>query len=203
VAEVSTARSGGICPGTGLAPVTGHLSWITLAGPTSFAFMKPISEGDIRRSFVNCSRGEAERMKLPADFAGIPWPDLDFLGWRDQGAPDRAYLIAERDDHLTGITLRATRGHPRNFTARSMCSVCLTTHTAGGVALMTARRAGAAGRQGNSVGQYLCTDLACSLYIRGLRETDADTDLEESLPADEKIIRALANLDAFLDKVRR
>ncbi len=179
------------------------LSWIALAGPTSFAFMKPISEGDIRRSFINCSRGEAERVKLPADFAGLPWPDLDFLGWRDQGAPDRAYLIAERDDHLVGITLRATSGHPRNFTARSMCSVCLTTHTAGGVALMTGRRAGEAGRTGNSVGQYLCTDLACSLYIRGLKDTDADNDLGESLSTDEKIGRALANLDAFLDKIAR
>jgi hypothetical protein len=53
--------------------------------------------------------------------------------------------------------------------------------TAGGVTLMTARRAGPDGRQGNSVGQYLCTDLACSLYARGLRAPAAGADLDESL----------------------
>jgi FBP C-terminal treble-clef zinc-finger len=163
--------------------------------------MKPLAEHDIRRSFINCSRGEASRVRLPADLADIPWPELDFLGWRDPGAPDRAYLIAEHDGGLTGITLRAVTGRPRNFAVRSMCSVCLTMHTAGGVTLMTARRTGEAGRKGDSVGQYLCTDLACSLYLRGRIVSAAGADLDESLSLDDKIARARANLDSFLDKV--
>jgi len=35
--------------------------------------------------------------------------------------------------------------------------------------LFVASRAGAAGKNGNTVGTYICSDLACSLYIRGLR----------------------------------
>ena len=164
--------------------------------------MQPLAERDIRRSFVNCSKGEAERVNLPAGLAGLPWADLDFLGWRDPGALERAYLVAERDGELTGVTLRAPApGARRSFTSRSMCSLCLTMRTASRVALMTARRTGAAGRQGNSVGQYLCTDLACSLYVRGRKDPAVRTEQDEYIARDDKIARMLANLGAFLEKV--
>jgi FBP C-terminal treble-clef zinc-finger len=166
--------------------------------------MKPITESDIRRSFVNCSKGEAKRLGVPKDLEEQPWDDLDFLGWRDPGAPERGYLVAERHDgSLAGITLRATAGASRGFTSRSICSLCLTTHTSRGVALMTARRTGEAGRQGNTVGQYLCTDLACSLYTRGKKQTAAGTELDETLSVDEKIARTQLNLTAFIDKVTK
>ncbi|GAA4064158.1 FBP domain-containing protein [Actinomadura miaoliensis] len=165
--------------------------------------MEPLTEHDIRTSFVNCSKGEAKRLGLPKDFADLPWDDLDFLGWRDPGAPERAYLVAPRNGRLLGISLRVTSSSSRGFTSRSMCSVCLTTRTAGGVALMTARRTGDAGRQGNSVGQYLCGDLDCSLYVRGKKESVARGGLSESLTLDEKLARVQANLDAFIEKVVR
>lgn len=163
--------------------------------------MRPVTEHDIRTSFVNCSKGEAKRLGLPKDLADYPWEDLDFLGWRDPGAPERAYVVAERDDSLMGIALRVTSGASRAFTTRSMCSLCLTTHTNGGVALMAARRTGGAGRQGNTVGQYLCTDLACSLYTRGMKEAPGGAPIDESLTLEEKIARVRANLYSFLDKV--
>jgi hypothetical protein len=162
--------------------------------------MKPLSERDIRRSFVNCSKGEAQRLKMPAGLGELPWPDLDFLGWRDPGAPERAYLVAEHDDRVVGIALRAASAGARSFTARSICSLCLTTRTGGGVVLMSARRPGAAGRSGNSVGQYLCSDLACSLYIRGRKQSVGGA-VDKGLSREEKIARTLANLDAFLDEI--
>jgi hypothetical protein len=166
--------------------------------------MKPLTEHDVRTSFINCSKGEAKRLGLPKGFADLPWDDLDFLGWQDPGAPARAYLVAEHDDRLAGISLRvASGGTSRGFTARAMCSLCLTTRTGGGVALMTARRTGEAGRQGNSVGQYLCGDLDCSLYVRGKKQSVAGGGLDESLSQDEKTTRLLANLHSFLDKVTR
>jgi hypothetical protein len=82
-----------------------------------------------------------------------------------------------------------------------MCSLCLTTHTGDGVSLMTARRAGRNGQQGNSVGAYICTDLACSLYLRGKKEGGPGARLHESLTLEEKIERTTANLAGFLDKV--
>ena len=60
--------------------------------------MKPLTEQDIRTSFINCSKGEAKRISLPRDLDRRPWDDLDFLGWRDPGAPDRSYLVTERAD---------------------------------------------------------------------------------------------------------
>ncbi len=163
--------------------------------------MKPLADRDIRRSFVNCSKGEAARLNLPADLADLPWDDLDFLGWRDPGAPDRAYLVADRPDRLVGVALRTGSGGPRGFTARGMCSLCLTTRTAGDVGLMTARRTGEAGRLGNSVGQYVCADLACSLCVRGKKPAACEVD--ETLTEQQKIARLLTNLDAFLTKITR
>ncbi|WP_214414576.1 FBP domain-containing protein [Sphaerisporangium fuscum] len=162
--------------------------------------MQSLSEKDIRASFVNCSKGEAKRLAVPRDLATRPWDDLDFLGWRDPAALDRSYLVAERGGELIGVALRFP-AQQRTQLHRGMCSLCLTTHPGNGVSLMTARRTGEAGRQGNSVGVYMCTDLACSLYVRGKKTPEPGGRFEESLTVEEQIERTRANLFAFLDKV--
>jgi hypothetical protein len=162
--------------------------------------MRPVTERDIRASFVNCTKGEAKRLAVPRDLATRPWDDLDFLGWQDPAAPERAYLIADSGDALTGVALRRAAPHAGHL-RRSMCSLCLTTHSGDGVSLMTARRAGRDGQQGNSVGAYMCTDLACSLYLRGKKPVGPAGRIHESLTLEEQIARTAANLAAFLDKV--
>jgi hypothetical protein len=162
--------------------------------------MRPITENEIRASFVNCSKGETQRLNLPRDFAELPWPDLDFLGWRDPGAPDRGYLVAEHAERLVGVALRTGNGSGRGFTARSICTICKTTRTGGGVALLSARRAGESGRNGNTVGQYICSDLACSLYVRG-KKISAGTLLDETLDVPARIARVETGLHAFLNRV--
>ncbi|MER6298960.1 FBP domain-containing protein [Kitasatospora sp. NPDC001539] len=159
--------------------------------------MKPLTEHEIRSAFVNCSKGEAKRLHVPRDLAEQPWEDLDFLGWRDPQAPDRGYLAAELDGRTVAVALRSS-GAASWQARRSICSLCVTTHT-GGVSLLVAPRAGQAGKQGNSVGAYMCSDLACSLYVRGKREVG--TRLHESLTVEEKIRRTVANLAAFVAKV--
>ncbi|GGR79878.1 hypothetical protein GCM10010169_25110 [Micromonospora fulviviridis] len=159
--------------------------------------MTPLTEPAIRASFVNCTKGEAKRLALPRDLAERPWADLDFLGWRDPAAAERAYLVAGSGTGLVGVALRVAPQTGR--VRRSMCSLCLTTHTGDGVSLMTARKAGRDGRAGNSVGSYLCTDLACSLYLRGKK--NAGRRLDESITLAEKIDRTTANLAAFLQQV--
>ncbi|MEW2158903.1 FBP domain-containing protein [Streptomyces sp. NPDC007189] len=162
--------------------------------------MRSLTEQDIRNCFINCSKGEAKRLAVPRDLGERPWDDLDFLGWRDPGAPDRGYLVTERDGRLVGVALRFQTSQ-RGFLHRSMCSLCLTTHPGGGVTLMTARKAGPAGREGNSVGVYMCTDLACSLYVRGKKVPESGTRFEESLTTAEQIARTTGNLSAFIDKL--
>ncbi|QQQ78292.1 FBP domain-containing protein [Saccharothrix sp. 6-C] len=162
--------------------------------------MEPVTEREIRASFVNCTKGEAKRLSVPGDLATRPWDDLDFLGWRDPASPQRAYLVTPSGDGLVGVALRLAAPHagrPR----RTMCSLCLTTHQGGGVSLMTARKTGREGQQGNSVGVYLCADLACSLYLRGKKDAGPGARLHESLTSAEKADRTAAKLAAFLARV--
>ncbi|MEH1166131.1 FBP domain-containing protein [Micromonospora sp. CPCC 205539] len=160
--------------------------------------MIPATESAIRSSFVNCTKGEAKRLAVPHDLETRPWDDLDFLGWQDPAATQRAYLVAESDAGLVGVALRVAPQQTGRV-RRSMCSLCLTTHTGDGVSLMTARKAGPEGRQGNSVGIYLCTDLACSLYLRGKKT--AGWRIQETLTLPEKIERTRTTMAAFLAKV--
>ncbi|MEV2234100.1 FBP domain-containing protein [Streptomyces phaeochromogenes] len=163
--------------------------------------MKPLSEHDIRTSFVNCSKGEAKRLPLPKNLADLDhWDDLDFLGWFDLSAPDRRYLVVERADELVGLSLRSASGN-RGFLRRSLCSLCLTAHPGSGVSLMTAPKAGPAGRKGNSVGLYICADLDCSLYVRGRKKAAPGGRMEESLTVEQQIERLRGNLDAFVERV--
>ncbi|MEV5610593.1 FBP domain-containing protein [Streptomyces sp. NPDC052225] len=161
--------------------------------------MKPLTEREIRSAFVNCSKGEAKRLSVPHDLAERPWDDLDFFGWRDPQAPDRGYLVAEIDGGLQALTLRASHSTVGQ-TRRSMCSLCVTTHT-GGVSLLVAPKAGKAGKQGNSVGAYMCSDLACSLYVRGKKDAGSGSRLHETLTLEEKIERTVTNVAAFFAKV--
>lgn len=161
--------------------------------------MKPLTEQEIRAAFVNCTKGEAKRLNVPRDLDERPWEDLDYLGWRDPQAPGRAYLVTVLDGRPTALALRSSAAGSWQ-TRRSMCSMCLTTHT-GGVSLMVAPRAGKAGQQGNSVGAYICDDLACSLYVRGKRDAGAGARLHETLTLEEKVQRTVTNLAAFVAKV--
>ncbi len=161
--------------------------------------MTPLTEQDIRAAFVNCSKGEAKRLTVPRDLADRPWDDLDYLGWRDPQAPDRAYLVTVLDDRPTALVLRCPTPAARQ-PRRTMCAMCLTAPV-GGVSLMVARKAGKAGQQGNSVGTYLCSDLACSLYLRGKKDAGAGARLHESLTLEEKIERTVANLVGFIASV--
>jgi hypothetical protein len=164
--------------------------------------MEPLTDAELRASFVNCTKGEAGRINLPRDPAALPWADLDFVGWRDPGAPDRGYLVAPvPGGRPVGLTLRAAPGARRNLMRSSLCGLCLTGHAGGGVDLLAAPLAGPAGRQGNTVALYMCADLACSLYIRGKKTSVLVRRMEETLTVEEQIDRTRRNLDGFLSKV--
>ncbi|AEW98528.1 FBP domain-containing protein [Streptantibioticus cattleyicolor] len=161
--------------------------------------MEPLTEQEIRASFVNCTKGEAKRLAVPRDLAERPWADLDYLGWRDPQAPDRAYLVTMVDGRPRGLALRCPAAASWQ-TRRSMCSICLTTRD-GGVSLMVAPKAGKAGKQGDSVGAYICDDLSCSLYVRGRKESGSGIRLHETLTVEEKVGRTVANVTAFVARV--
>ncbi|MGN6332343.1 MAG: FBP domain-containing protein [Motilibacteraceae bacterium] len=162
--------------------------------------MQALTEREIRASFVNCSRGEATRLHLPA-LDDMPWPDLDFLGWVDPKAPLDAAVVVPVEDRLVGVKLR--RNHGMGGGGTRMCSWCCTVHPASGVALMVAQRAGKAGRDGNSTGVDVCADLRCSGYVRGWAPAPVVGLVEETTPVEEKTERLRRNLDSFLRRVLR
>ncbi|MFG2754878.1 FBP domain-containing protein [Streptomyces xanthophaeus] len=164
--------------------------------------MEPLTEKQIRSSFVNCTKGEASRLRLPLDFAELPWEDLDFLGWVDPGAPLKAHLVLPAAEGPLGISLRVPSVNRTSAMKSSLCQLCLTGHASSGVTLLAAPLAGARGREGNTVGIYVCADLACPLYVRGKRQPKLRTArYEESLTLEERLARMTDNLDAFAARV--
>lgn len=161
--------------------------------------MRPLAEDEIRSSFVNCSRGAAQRANLPELLDELPWADLDFLGWVDPKAPQLAYVVVPRGEELVGIQLR--RNSSSGGRAR-MCSLCCTVHPSNGVTLMVANKAGKAGRDGNTVGLDVCSTLRCSEYVHGLSPTPVVSLLEETISPEQRAARLVENLDGFVRRVR-
>ena len=163
--------------------------------------MRPLTETEIRRSFVNCSRGEAKALTLPRDFDVLDWSEQAALGWRDPKAPLRGYLVAEVDGEPVGIAVRAADSRMSGRTS-VMCLLCRTAQPGDAVSLFTARRVGEAGRNGNTVGTYICADLQCSQRAR----TEIPPWLQDRNPVEvvaEQSLELAERIRGFLDSVRR
>jgi hypothetical protein len=128
--------------------------------------VQPLTPELIRGSFVNASQVEAERVPMPG-LHEVIWADREYLGWRDQQAHQRGYLVQWMGDRVVGIVLRASEFSLQPGIA-AMCSLCRITRASDQVTLFSAPRAGQAGRDGNTIGTYICADLACSHLIRVL-----------------------------------
>ncbi|RHA40757.1 FBP domain-containing protein [Cellulomonas rhizosphaerae] len=126
--------------------------------------MNPLTEKQIRASFVNCSRREAAEVTLPTDLATLRWDRLDYLGWIDRKAPLRAYVVLEVDGELVGVTLRSPEGAATR--KRAVCAWCEDVYATEDVSMYVARRAGAAGRKGDTIGTLICTNFDCSANVR-------------------------------------
>jgi hypothetical protein len=93
------------------------------------------------------------------------WNEREFLGWRDVHHPTKGYLIFWVGQQLRGLMVRAAQtAMPAGRSA--ICALCHTQQPAPQVSLFVAPKAGEQGKRGNTVGTYLCADLACSTIIR-------------------------------------
>ncbi len=161
--------------------------------------MKALTEDGVRGSFVNATDAELERLDVPWWFDATLWDSIDYLGWTDPALPERGYLIAETSFGLVGAVLRLPKNRPHG--RRALCNLCCTQHRGQGALLMVARRAGKAGRNHNTVGTYICADLACSLYLRGLRRSLGGGMMPETLDPAARIRRLHDNVEDFLGRV--
>jgi hypothetical protein len=162
--------------------------------------MKPLSPTDIRESFVNASQGESERVPLPG-LHEVIWENREYLGWRDPQARQRGYLVYWQGERPVGIVLRASESSLRPGIS-AMCSLCRIAQPSDQVALFSAPRAGQAGRDGNTVGTYICADLACSHLIRILPPaSDMQPSPEEILAGRSETL--IARVEAFAGDVMK
>ena len=148
--------------------------------------MHALTEKQIRASFVNASRREAADATLP-DLSELPWDSLDYLGWQDRKAPLSAYVVLDLDGVPTGVLLRASAAPPSGVRRSALCSWCQDVSSAR-ASLYVARRGGASGRDGNSLGTLVCEDFSCSANVRR-RPTSAEAgsavdEIRDALVAD-------------------
>ncbi|MGM1017922.1 MAG: FBP domain-containing protein [Actinomycetota bacterium] len=127
--------------------------------------MIPVTERDIRASFLNASRKEASSLALPQGFDALDFSRLDYLGWMDRKFVRRAYVVAEVDGEITGVLLQRAE---QRVLARSLCAWCEDVTLRNDVQFFAARRAGAAGRNGDTVGTLVCQNFGCSETVRRL-----------------------------------
>lgn len=149
--------------------------------------MDPLTEKQLRACFVNASRREATQATLP-DLDALRWDRLDYLGWRDRKAPLSAYAVVPVDGEPVGLLLRSSEG--RRTRRSTVCAWCEDVVVTEDVTLYVARRGGAAGRRGDTVGTLICTDFLCSQNVRRVptrSEAGTSTDAERALIVERRV----------------
>ena len=134
--------------------------------------MTPVTESQVRACFANASKREAAQATLP-DLDALDWDRLDYLGWRDRKAPLLAYTVHEVEGELVGLLLRSTERRADTPRRRTICTWCEDVINTDDVTLYVARRGGAAGKRGDTMGTLICTDFRCSANVRR-RPTSAE-----------------------------
>lgn len=148
--------------------------------------MHALTEKQIRASFVNATRREASEATLPS-LSELSWDNLDFLGWQDRKAPLSAYVVLDLDGSTTGVLLRAGAAPQSGVHRSAICAWCQDVSTAR-ASLHVARRGGAPGREGNSLGTLVCEDFSCSANVRrrptSIEAGSAVDEIRDALVAD-------------------
>lgn len=160
--------------------------------------MHSLTEKDIRTSFVNTSQRERAALTLPAGFGSIDWDARDFLGWRDPKLPAIGYAVGLVDDAPVGVLLRQADGRIRT---RPQCSWCEDVTLPNDVVLFSAKRGGAAGRNGDTVGVLACAGFECSANARR-RPPMAYVGFDVEAARLQRILALQAHVENFLRTVR-
>jgi hypothetical protein len=122
---------------------------------------------------------------------------LDFLGWTDPKLPRRSYVVAEVEGVLTGALLQRAE---QRIATRAQCSWCDDVTLRNDVQFFAARRAGAAGRNGNTIGTLVCSEFGCSRTVRLLPPL-AYEGYDRETARDQRILRLQEHVTAFLREI--
>ena len=127
--------------------------------------MLPLDSTTIKATFVNASRKVVADITVPPGLDTIDWTGLDYLGWIDPKMKRRSYAVVPVDGEPVGIVLRQADASPPR---RAQCSWCRDVKLPNDVVLYSAQRAGAAGRNGDTVAIWICAEFQCSANVRKL-----------------------------------
>jgi len=161
--------------------------------------MQPLVESDLREAFGNASDAELAQLSLPHDFVLIEWAYLDAFAWRDPRIAARGYLVTELGGAPAGVVLRAAAANGSHHRV-AICNLCHTQQLGDQVVLFSARRAGTAGDRGDSIGTYMCSDLACQETVRRGRPA-APSEVQPSVREIERIEALARRTRAFVADV--
>lgn len=161
--------------------------------------MRPLTEDEIRGAFVNATEDDLRIMAMPHSLLLTGWDFLDFFAWRDPHARGRGYLVVERDGQPTAVVLRAANTSASHAQS-ALCNMCHAMQPGDQVTLFTARRAGAAGAAGDTIGSYICADLSCHENVR-LAAPLAPLEVRGHGMVDVRIDGTRKRLESFVDKV--
>ena len=159
--------------------------------------MHAFSESAIRGSFVNASLRERKNLQLPAPVDEIEWDRLDYLGWRDRKSPQLGYVVVDLGGSPVGMLTRQAEARPR---ARAQCSWCEDVQLPNDVVLLSTQRAGAAGRNGNTLGALVCENFECSANVRR-RHPAPYPGFDVEAARAERISALREHVDAFAQRV--
>jgi len=123
----------------------------------------------------------------------IDWEKIDFLGWLHPSG-HLGYIVYELDGVVKGLVLEKTESVNRK---PKSCAICLTIHSGAYVNLFSVKTVK---NRDRSIGQYICYDLKCSLYVRGEKALTA-SQMMETITKDEKINRLVKRLENFVREV--
>lgn len=159
--------------------------------------MRPIDERALRASFINATRKEVSDISLPPGFDEIDFEKLDYLGWTDPKLPRRSYVVVWIDDVVTGVVLQRAE---QRVLARAQCSWCEDVTLRNDVQLYTARKAGPAGRKGDTIGNLTCAEFGCSKNVRVLPPL-AYQGYDRELAREMRILKLQEHVQAFVSAV--
>jgi hypothetical protein len=160
--------------------------------------MHPLTDAQIRASLLNASRSERKNLSLPAAFGELDWDRIDFLGWRDPKFPSVGYVVLDIGGTPTGLLMRQADTRTRT---RPQCSWCSDVTLPNEVVLYTTRRAGDAGRRGDTVGSLICENFECSQNVRRLPPS-AYLGFDREAARDRRIAALRENVTSFVTDVR-
>lgn len=160
--------------------------------------MQALTENQIRASLLNVSQSERKNVTLPADLAESPWDEMDFYDARDCKLALVGYVVALVDDEPAGLLLRQAEAKPRT---RAQCSWCADIRLPNDVVLFTAKRVGAPGRRGDTVGTLVCDRFQCNANAR-TRPPEAYTGFDVEAARAARIAAMRENVTAFVRAVR-